>query len=282
MHIEFLGTAGPMSVPRPLCMCAVCQQARERGVPYSRTCPGLFLHGPNILFDTSEDINLQINRSKITEIRGIFYSHWHPDHVMGRRVLESLNANYCNHPAKNTQSDVYIPEQVAIDFNRFLGTADHLRFYKDKGWINLHLIRDGESVTFDTIEITPFRLAEDFAYGFLVQDKNSRIIIVADELTDWEPDSHFYGLDLAVLPIGVFEHHPLTGERLVALDHPVLGNECIFTKTIEIVRKLNPMKTLLTHINGLSFDELKALEKKLQTGGLNIEIAYDTLVVGVN
>lgn len=83
MKIEFLGTAGPMSIPRPLCQCQLCQQARDKGVPYSRSGPGLFLHGPNLLFDTSEDIHFQINRSRITEINGVFYSHWHPDHVMG-------------------------------------------------------------------------------------------------------------------------------------------------------------------------------------------------------
>lgn len=281
MQIEFLGTAGPMSVPRPLCSCAVCQQAREKGVPYSRACPAIYLHGPNVLFDTSEDINFQINRSNIKEIKGIFYSHWHPDHVMGRRVLESLNANYCNHPPRNTQTDVFLPEQVAVDFNHFLGTGDHLRFYQERGWINLHDLRDGESVNLNGTTITPFRLAEDFAYGFFIQDKGTRLIIVPDEMSNWEPDNELSGLDLAVLPIGVFEYHPLTGERIVAEGHPVLMDECLFPQTLETIKKLNPKKTLLTHINGLSFDELKKVETRLQADGLNIEIAYDTLLVDV-
>lgn len=281
MKIEFLGTAGAMSVPRPLCSCNVCQQAREKGVPYSRSCPSLFVHGPNILFDTSEDINFQINRSKIQEIRGIFYSHWHPDHVMGRRVLESLNANYCNHPPRNTSSDVYLPEQVAMDFNRFLGTGDHLRFYKEKGWINLRELRDGESVVVNGTEIAPFRLAEGFAYGFSIKDNGTSIVIIPDELSKWEPDNQLYGLDLAVLPIGVFEYHPLTGERMVAAEHPVLADECLFPETIAIIQKLNAKKTLLTHINGLSFDELKEVERKLQREGMNVEIAYDTLFVDI-
>lgn len=279
MQIEFLGTAGPMSVPRPLCHCEVCQQARDKGVPYSRSCPSLFLHGPNVLFDTSEDINFQINRSQIREIRGIFYSHWHPDHVMGRRVLESLNANYCNHPPRNTRSDVFLPQQVVIDFTRFLGTGDHLQFYKEKGLINVHEMRDGESIDFNGTVITPIRLAEDFAYGFLVSDQDTRILIIPDEMSNWEPSRQLCGVDVAVLPIGVFEYHPLTGERIVDLDNPVLQTEWLFPETLEVVRKLNPKRTLLTHINGLSFDELKELERAVQDEGLNVEIAYDTLIV---
>ncbi len=281
MKIEFLGTAGPMAVPRPLCNCEVCQQARKKGVPYSRSCPSLFLHGPNLLFDTSEDINMQINRSKITQINGLFYSHWHPDHVMGRRVLEQLNANYVNHPSKNTRTDVFLPEQVGIDIKRFLGTGDHLEFLKNKGCINLHNIIDGNSVSFNDIQVTPFRLAEDYAYGFLVQDVKTKILIIPDELSDWNPDHRFEGLDLAILPIGVLEYHPLTEERFVDVNHPVLNEECTFSKTIEIINKLNPKKTLLTHINGFSFDDLKTLENRLKLEGLNIEIAYDTLLVDV-
>ncbi|MCL6442991.1 MAG: MBL fold metallo-hydrolase [Alicyclobacillus sp.] len=282
MQIEFLGTAGPMSVPRPLCHCTVCEEAREKGVPYSRSCPGLFVHGPNILIDTSEDIQVQLNRSTIQEISGIFYSHWHPDHVMGRRVFELLNANYVNHPPKNTRSDVYLPEQVAMDFRRFLGTGEHLAFYQEKGWINVRVIKDGESVTIHGTEITPCRLAEEYAYGFLIKDVGKRVLIVPDETRGWEPARQLYGMDLLVLPIGVFEFHPLTGQRMVASGHPALQDECLFPETIDLIKKLNPKKTLLTHINGLSFDELKEVEKRLQADGLKVEIAYDTMLVDVS
>jgi len=40
--------------------------------------PSIFVHGPNVLIDTPEEIKEQINRSRITEIQAGFYSHWHP------------------------------------------------------------------------------------------------------------------------------------------------------------------------------------------------------------
>ena len=46
MKIEFLGSGGAITIPQPCCDCAICREARERGVPYSRTGPSVFVHGP--------------------------------------------------------------------------------------------------------------------------------------------------------------------------------------------------------------------------------------------
>ncbi|MFJ7934929.1 MBL fold metallo-hydrolase [Sporosarcina sp. NPDC096371] len=284
MKIEFLGTGGAMPVPRPLCTCRVCVEARIKGFPYSRSGPSLFVHGPNILIDTSEDIYSQINRSTIEKIEGVFYSHWHPDHVMGRRVLESINADWVNNPPENSRSDVYLPEQVASDIKHFLGTADHMAFFSEQGYIKLHELKDGDSVVKNQTKITPFRLVEDYVYGFLLATTDKRVLIVMDELNNWNPSEYIGKIDLAVLPIGIFDVHPITGERLLSSDHPVLKEECTFDETLDILRKLNPKKTIFTHIEevgGLSFDDLLEVEKKLTKEGLVVKIAYDTLVVNV-
>lgn len=54
MRIEFLGTGGAITTPRPGCACRVCAEARVKGVPYSRTGPSVFIHGPDVLIDTPE------------------------------------------------------------------------------------------------------------------------------------------------------------------------------------------------------------------------------------
>jgi phosphoribosyl 1,2-cyclic phosphate phosphodiesterase len=284
LKIEFLGTGGAMTIPRPLCRCRICIEAREKGVPYSRSGPSLFVHGPNILIDTSEDIYFQLNRSKIKEIKGVFYSHWHPDHVMGRRVLESINADWVNYPPKNKQTDVYLPKQVAVDFNQRLGSGEHLQFFSKQGYIRLHELKDGDSVTINGTEILPFRLAEDYVYAFLLKEENKKVLIAMDELNNWKPAREFKGVDLAILPIGIFEFHPLTGERLISSEHPVLKEEATFAETLEMIKELNPKKAILTHIeemNGLSYDDFKQVERNLIEKGVNIEIAYDTLVINV-
>ena len=65
MKVEILGSGGAVSTPRPACSCRVCAEARREGIPYSRGGPSLFVHGPDVLVDTPEDIKAQLNRSRI-------------------------------------------------------------------------------------------------------------------------------------------------------------------------------------------------------------------------
>jgi len=89
-------------------------EARAKGPPYARAGPSYFLHGPNVLFDTPEESNLQLNRAGIGELAGCFYSHFHPDHTMGRRVFETRNVDWRGWPPKakrQATTAVYLPEQ---------------------------------------------------------------------------------------------------------------------------------------------------------------------------
>lgn len=284
MKIEFLGTGGAMTIPRPLCNCKVCLEARDKGVPFSRMGPSIFVHGPNLLIDTPEDIYHQINRSTIAEVKGIIYSHWHPDHVMGRRIIESLSADWINYPPQNKKIDVYLPEQVDLDFKTLLGSGDHLNFFESQGFANLNQLKDGESFSLNDTKILPFRLVEDYVYAFKLECENKKVLIATDELNNWKPDKTMIGVDLAILPVGIFEFHPLTGERLISEDHPVFKEEATFTETLEVVKDLKAEKVLLTHVeelNGLSFSEFKELEMELKDSGMNVEFAYDTQIVSV-
>ncbi|WP_273849926.1 MBL fold metallo-hydrolase [Guptibacillus spartinae] len=282
MKIEFLGTGGAMAIPRPLCQCAVCIEARKKGVPYSRSGPSVFVHGPNVLIDTPEDSYMQLNRSQISTIDGVFYSHWHPDHVMGRRVLESVNADWCNYPPKGTTTDVYLPEQVAIDFQSRLGTGEHLAFFESQDYIALHKLKDGQKVTINDVTITPFRLSEDYVYAFLFEGDGKRVLIAPDELYGWEPPE-LGDLDLAILPTGICEFHPLTGERQISPDHPVLKEEATFRQTLAIIEKLQVKEVYLTHLeepDQLSYDDLKIVEDTFQYDK-KISFAFDTLTINL-
>lgn len=283
MQIEFLGTGGAMATPRPLCTCDVCNEAREKGVPYSRSGPSVFVHGPNVLIDTPEDSYMQLNRSTIKKVDGVLYSHWHPDHVMGRRVLETMNADWVNYPPKGTTMNVYLPEQVGVDFETRLGSGEHLAFFESQNYIALHHLKDGESITLNGVTITPFRLSEDYVYAFLFEDGKERILIAPDELYGWNPPE-LGELDLAVLPTGVFEFKPFTGERQISEIHPVLSEEATFEQTLEIIDKLNVKSVYLTHVeepDQLGYDELLKLEKKLKDSGKPISFAFDTLKVEI-
>jgi phosphoribosyl 1,2-cyclic phosphate phosphodiesterase len=284
MQVEILGSAGAMTIPRPGCRCRVCTQAREKGIPYARSGPSLFVHGPDVLIDTPEEIKDELNRSRVSRVPACLYSHWHPDHVMGRRVFEALNADWRGWPPVGERTDVYLPQQVAEDFRKRLGSWDHLAFMEREGYVRLIVLRDGDAIELNGWRITPFRLAMTFVYAFLFERDGKRVLIAPDELFRWEPPEWVTGLDLAVLPMGVVEHDPFTGERRIAADHPILTFEATFAQTLEIVARLRAERVILTHVeemDGLSFDDLQRLERRLTSSGVAVEFAYDTMWVKV-
>ena len=284
MRIEFLGTGGATTTPRPGCQCRVCVEARELGVPYSRSGPAVFVHGPDILIDTPEEIKDQLNRAGIEHINAGTYSHWHPDHTMGRRVWEALNVDFRNWPPSGDTTDIHLPEQVAIDFQSWLGLQEHFDFMARQGYVRVHTVPDGESIEIEGVRVKPFRLAEDYVYAFLLESGDARVLIAPDELVGWEPPAFARGVDLAILPMGVVERDPLTGERKIAAGHPILKLEATFSGTLQIVRQINAGRTILTHIeeqDGYSHDDLLTIQQALERDGDDIEFAYDTMIVDV-
>ena len=276
MRVEILGSGGAQPIPRPNCGCRVCVQARTEGVPYTRTGPSLFVHGPDLLFDTPEESRLQLERAGIGRIAGCFYSHWHPDHVMGRRVFESRNLDIRTWPPEVEATPVYLPEQVAADTRTYLGTREHLAFLERIGVVRVVELRDGDTVDCDSVTVTPFRLAEDYVYAFLLEGEGRRVLVCMDELNGWTPPD-LGRLDLAVLPAGIFEHDPRTGERKLAAEHPLLAEEATFAETLEMVRALDAGRVVLSHVeemDGLSHDDLREIG-----AAAGVEFAYDTMVL---
>jgi phosphoribosyl 1,2-cyclic phosphate phosphodiesterase len=284
VELEFLGTAGAIPTPKPLCRCAVCAEARERGVPYSRSGPGLFVHGPDLLIDTSEDIREQLARSRVERIAACVYSHWHPDHTMGRRIFETMNLDWYSWPRRAERTRVYLPEQVAIDFRRWIGNREHFEFLEHIGVVELVELRDGESIVLGETTIRPFRVAEDYVYALLLEEGERRVLVAMDELKGWTPPRDLGRLDLAVLPMGICELDPRTGERRIPAEHPVLRAECTFAETLEILDGLDAERIVLSHVEEpdcLGHDDLVRLAERLRREGRPVTFAHDTLVVSV-
>jgi len=283
MRVEFLGTGGASTIPTPFCDCAVCTEARERGRPYARSGPATFVHGPDVLIDTPEEITAQINRSRVTRIAACVYSHCHPDHTMGRRFWET-NYDWRHYPPQSRCTDLYIPERVAQDFEAFYNTWGHFRYFEQSSLVRLHRVPDGESFAVGDTLITPMALADDHVYAYLFETDGQRVLIAADELVGWSPPTSLGHLVLAVLPIGIVEVNPLTGERYTPEDHPVLSSEATFEQTLEMVRRMDVDRVFMSHIeepDQMGYDDLLELETRLQADGPNITFAYDGLVTDV-
>jgi len=136
MKLEILGSGGAVTTPKPFCTCSVCVAARKGSPIESRFGPCVFIHGPNLLIDTPEEIFVQLNRSSIKSIRACTYSHWHPDHTSGKRIFE-MNKDWIGFPPKHKKTDVYLTRKVAETFEQFLGIRDHLDFLSHSELISL-------------------------------------------------------------------------------------------------------------------------------------------------
>lgn len=134
LSIEFLGSAGAIRTPRPGCQCELCRGARLHGVPWARTGPSVFVHGPDVLIDTPEESAFQVDRAGIRHIAAGFYSHWHPDHTAGRRMYETRNWDWRGWPPEHECTPIYLPAQVAGDFERWMGLAENFSSCDLLGW----------------------------------------------------------------------------------------------------------------------------------------------------
>lgn len=56
MKFKVIGSGVCVCLPKPLCYCKICTEARIKGRLYSRFGCSLFLEDINLLIDTPEDI----------------------------------------------------------------------------------------------------------------------------------------------------------------------------------------------------------------------------------
>ena len=279
MRLEILGSGGAVTIPRPGCSCGVCVEARERGIPYARSGPSVFVHGPDVLIDTPEEAKEQLNRSQVSSIAAGLYSHWHPDHTAGRRVWESRNFDFRSFPPRAVTTPVYVPEAVWADFEQWYGLAEQFRYMERLGAVDLRLLPAGEQIELDGTVVTPVALAAENAHAFLFEGDGKRVFVAMDETHGWTPPD-LGTLDVALLPIGVFEYHPYTGERLIPEEFckpPVKKTR--YGETLEHVRALAPRRVVLTHVeemDRLSHDQLLRLGE-----ADDWEPAYDTMTIDI-
>jgi phosphoribosyl 1,2-cyclic phosphate phosphodiesterase len=91
-------------------------------------------------------------------------------------------------------------------------------------------------------------------------------------------------VDLAILPSGVCEFHPLNGERRIPADEPVLRSEMRFERTLECIREMAPVQAVLIHLDepdGITYDDGLALSASYQAEGLPVTFGWDGLILEV-
>ena len=133
-----------MVIPKPLCRCRVCQEARKKGIPYARAGPAAFLHDINLLIDTPAEIVNLLNRSPIRRVDYLTFTHLDPDHVEGFRVAEQIALDFRTwraYPEK--QVCLLLPEQLGVLLRNIrFQYGPVIDFYLESGFVRMMLFQD--------------------------------------------------------------------------------------------------------------------------------------------
>ena len=238
------------------------------------------MEGPSMLFDTPEDVGRSLDREGIDRVRRLVYTHWHPDHTMGRRVVEGLNWRIFN-PQAGRVTEVWLPSWVRADFRKRLGLEEHFQFFQRMGIVKMREVTEGEKVVLDGITLRAFRMTQPGLTSFLLQRKNKRIVLAIDDTKDWRPQKELLEPDLLVMEAGWFESDP-GGRRIVPEGHWIRRGESSFEETLALIDAVQPRNTILTHIeelNSRSYTDYLKLERKYKQYRLNF--AHDGLRVRI-
>lgn len=274
MQIILLGTGGVSSIPRPTCFCDVCQEARKKGIPYSRTGCSLFIKEENILFDTPESIYEQLNREKIKSIEHIFLTHWHPDHTQGIRVIETINWNFSESKPFNKPINVYISDYQFEMFKKY-SAGGFLDYYQNKNIINIIKIENKKKFNFKNITINPYLIEKTKGFYFLISNQKKQTVYLPCEY-------HLVEIDKEIKNVDVFISHNLFWENnKISLRKNPPKDEDSFEKMLKDADQIKAKKIILTHIEEsfkLGHDELNEKLKKYYPN-YDVTAGYDGQII---
>lgn len=260
MKFIILGSGGAFQIPRAGCRCKVCDEARKKGIPYRRHGQSMYFCDLNMLFDTPECISAELNENSIFDIEHICYSHFHPDHTMGMRIVEELK-DFKNEKALM----IHLPTGgVTIGINEFSSLID---FYT---WKNLCYVTYDQIFIYEGYSVKRIKLNNEYADGFLITQGEKKVFYCPCHTKELSCElEELMNCDLMILGMG-------------EINDP--DEECTdFRKdTLKVVDHYKPKKAVMTHIeetDGLSYDDFCKLELELKVK--NIVFAYDGMVIEV-
>lgn len=274
MKFTIIGSGGCVALPKPLCKCKICKEAREKGKPYSRFGCSLFLDDLNLLVDTPEDVVHALNSADIQQVTSVLFSHMDPDHTLGMRVFEHMRLNWfeisegkeCTNPIS-----VYAMEHVMADINSIRSKlGSYLDYYENIR----NIIKRNEVSHFiclDDIKITFIRASS--ATVFVFEQEKRKVIYAPCDVKPFPNNSLFKNADIMVIG------NTIVGEVLkdgyVLKKDNSINDELFSINEIEELKKIYSIKkVIITHLEedwGKSYDDYLILQKQYN----DIIFAYD-------
>jgi phosphoribosyl 1,2-cyclic phosphate phosphodiesterase len=282
MKWTILGSGGCAVIPKPLCRCRICREARLKGPPYIRAGPSAFLHDINLLIDTPAETAGLLNRSRIGRVDYLMFSHLDPDHVEGFRVVEQIALDFRSwraYPQK--QICLLLPEEFEAPLMSMRSQyGPLLDFYRESGFVRVEPFR--EKTEIDGVGITAISIdrGRQTAFVYVFEKSGRRVVYAPCDIKPFpEHRSEVQGADLLVIQPGIFEDG-LRHRFRYPLDHISRTTLYTFEETLELAARIGARKVLLVHLEeywNRSYDDYLALERE----NPNVRFAYDGMQVVV-
>ena len=271
-----------MVIPKPLCRCRICQEARNRGIPYSRAGPGAFLHDINLLIDTPAEVVSLLNRSPIRRVDYLMFTHLDPDHVEGFRVVEQIALDFRTWRA-------YPEKQVCLLLPDLLGEGIRnirsqygplIDFYQESGFVRLMLFQG--SVQIRDVRITAIAVdrGSRLAFVYIFEKSGRKVVYAPCDIKPFpEHRNEVQQADLLVIQPGIFEKGLKHGFRYPA-DHISRTTLYTFEQTLDLAARLHAKRIIFVHLEeywNRSYDDYHSLE----TNDQRLRFAYDGMQLSV-
>ena len=257
MKFTVLGSGGALRIPRACCSCPVCREARLKGFPYKRLGQSLFLHEGCVLFDTPEDINEELNLHGIVDVLRIFYSHWHPDHTLGCRIIETL----MDDNADKAPILVHMPpERISITLN----DNSIFPYFEELGYCKTNT---DTTVSLNNISVRRIPLQNGFASAFMITQAEKRVLYCPCHAMYLPVSEELFHADLAILGLGYVNY---SADGMTSFSRDILP----------LIDKIKPLRVVFTHIeetDGLGFEDFQRMQQEYE----NLQFAYDGMRITV-
>lgn len=260
MRITVLGSGGFRRTPRPGCRCPVCEEMRANGT--QRSGCAIFLHDIHALFDTPEEIAAEMEAAGIHRMDHLLFTHWHPDHTFGARILEIMNTQWSEAPewrmVPSHMTRVHMPGEVYEETMARLG--QFFEFWQRLGIARVGRmdvpVSDGQ-VKVEAVVFRSVHRTETHSTAYVITSGGRKLVYAPCDITPFPRDERFRDCDLMILQVGW--HGAEMAERARNGPH----YEISMDEILDIAREYRPSRLVLTHIgdeSGLLESDLARLE----------------------
>ena len=282
MELTILGSGGCMVIPKPLCRCRVCEEARSKGWPYERTGPASFLHDENLLIDTPAEITLQLNRAGIDRIDYLMFTHLDPDHVEGFRVVEQIALDFRTWKAyKGKKIRLILPRVLMdklVDICSIYGPL--INFYEAQGFVECRVFDRKTRIGDTAVTAIPVDRGSQTSFVYVFEKEGVKMVYAPCDIKPFpEEQGEVQGADLLVIQPGIFEDNLKHGFKYPP-DHISRKTLYTFEETVALARRIRAEKVLFVHMEeywNRGYDDYLAIEREFD----NVQFAYDGMRVRV-